>query len=269
MDLIAYILLGVIQGIFEWLPVSSQGISVVILMNMFKVSPQLAIDMSIFLHIGTLLAAIVYFKKDIKELFTKTNYSDLLKLNKNLKFDHTTSVSRFILISVFFTLLVGVPIYFLVKQNVTAEMIGVLTVAIGVLLIITGLLQVKINKAREAIPKFTFKEAFFVGGAQGLSVVPGVSRSGITTSMFLLLGHNPEIAFKYSFLISIPTILIAEIGLLLINGFIFSPLILVSIAMAFIFGYITIDILMKIARKIEFSYFCFILGIAYILIGIL
>lgn len=269
MDLIAYILLGVIQGIFEWLPVSSQGISVVVLMNLFKVTPQLAIDMSIFLHLGTLIAATVYFWKDIKELFTKTNYSNLLKFKKNLKFDNTTQVSRFILISVFFTLLVGVPIYFLVKQNVTAEMVGALTVAIGVLLIITGLLQVKINKAREAAPKFTTKDAFWVGGAQGLSVVPGVSRSGITTSMLLFQGHNPAIAFKYSFLISIPTILIAEIGLLVINGFIFSPLILVSVAMAFIFGYITIDILMKIARKLEFSYFCFILGIAYILIGLL
>lgn len=269
MDLIAYILLGVIQGIFEWLPVSSQGISVVVLMNMFNVAPQLAIDMSIFLHLGTVIAALVYFWKDIKELFTKTNYSDLLKFNKNLKFDNTTQVSRFILVSVFFTLLIGVPIYFLVKQNVTAEMVGILTIAIGVLLIITGLLQVKIAKAKKAIPKFTAKDAFWVGSAQGLSVIPGVSRSGMTTSVLLFRGNNPETAFKYSFLLSIPTILIAEIGLLVINGFVFSPMILVSVAMAFIFGYLTIGMLMKIAKKLEFSYFCFVLGIAYILIGIL
>jgi len=269
MDLIAYILLGVIQGIFEWLPVSSQGISIVVLMNIFKVSPQLAIDMSIFLHIGTLIAAIVYFWSDIKELFTKTKYNDLLRFKKNLRFDYTTQVSRFILISVFFTLLIGVPIYFLAKQNINTYHVAILTIAIGVFLIITGLLQVKINKAKEVTPSFAKNEAFLVGGAQGLSVIPGISRSGITTSVLLFQGHNPEIAFKYSFLISIPTILIAEIGLLILNGFTFSPLILVSIAFAFIFGYLTIDILMKIARKIDFSYFCFILGLAYILIGLL
>ena len=73
MDLIAYILLGVIQGIFEWLPVSSQGISVVVLMNMFNVAPQLAIDMSIFLHLGTVIAALVYFGKTIKNYFQIEN----------------------------------------------------------------------------------------------------------------------------------------------------------------------------------------------------
>lgn len=268
MDLIAYILLGVIQGIFEWLPVSSQGISVVVLMNMFNVAPKLAIDMSIFLHLGTVLAALVYFWKDIKEMFTKTNYSNLLKFKKNLKFDNTTQVSRFLLVSVFFTLLVGVPIYFLVGKYVTAQMVAALTIAIGVLLIITSLLQVKINKAKSKLPKLTNKDAFWVGGAQGLSAIPGVSRSGVTTSVLLFRGHNPEVAFKYSFLLSIPTILIAEVGLLVINGFVFDPMILVSVAMAFIFGYLTIGMLMKIAKKLEFSYFCLILGIAYILIGL-
>ncbi|MFA7709371.1 MAG: undecaprenyl-diphosphate phosphatase [archaeon] len=269
MDLIAYILLGVIQGIFEWLPISSQGISVVILTNMFNVAAQTAIDMSIFLHIGTLLAAILYFWKDIKELIIKTKYNDILRFNKNLRFDYTTNISRFILISVFFTLLIGVPIYFLVKHNINAYQVSVLTVVIGIFLLITGLLQVKINKAKETIPKFSNSDAFFVGGAQGLSVIPGISRSGITTSMLLFQGHNPENAFKYSFLISIPTILIAECGILILNGFTFSPLILVSIVFAFIFGYLTIDILMKISKHIDFTYFCFILGIAYILIGLL
>ena len=72
MEIIEFIIIGILQGIFEWLPVSSQGISVVVLTNFFKVSAQKALDMSIFLHFGTLLAAFVYFFEDIKDLFSKT-----------------------------------------------------------------------------------------------------------------------------------------------------------------------------------------------------
>ncbi len=269
MDLIAYIILGVIQGIFEWLPISSQGIAVVVLTNTFKVSAQTAIDMSIFLHLGTAIAAIIYFWQDIKELLVKTKYSDVLKFNKNRKFDYSTNISRFIFVSLFFTLLIGVPVYFLVRHSVTAYKINALTIAIGALLIVTGLLQIKINKAKEIMPEFKRNDAFIAGVAQGFSVIPGISRSGITTSVLLFQGHNPQNALKYSFLISIPAILIAAIGLIILNGFTFNPLILVSVAFAFAFGYLTIDILMKIAKKLDFSYFCFILGIAYILIGLL
>jgi len=269
MEIIEFIIIGILQGIFEWLPVSSQGISVVVLTNFFKVSVQKALDMSIFLHFGTLLAAFVYFFEDIKDLFSKTKVKDLFNFKKNIKFDYATSSSRFIIISVFFTVLIGTPIYFLLRKSITAFQVTTLTIAIGVLLIITGVMQIKIKQAEKLIPNLKTSNAFFVGIAQGFSAVPGISRSGITTSTMLFQGFNPTNAFKYSFLISIPTILIAELGILLITGFSFNPLILVSILFAFIFGYITIGILMKIAQKLDFSYFCFILGITYILIALI
>jgi len=268
MDILDFILLGILQGIFEWLPVSSQGISVVVLMNFFKISAQKAIDMSIFLHFGTLLAAFVYFFDDIKDLFSKTKIKDLFNFKKNIKFDYATSSSRFILLAVFFTVLLGVPFYFLLRNSVTAFQITTITFAIGILLILTGVMQIKIKQAEKLMPNLKTSNAFFVGIAQGFSVIPGISRSGITTSIMLFQGFSPANAFKYSFLISIPTILIATLGILLITGFTFSPLILISVLFAFIFGYITIGLLMKIAHKLDFSYFCFILGIAYILIAI-
>jgi undecaprenyl-diphosphatase len=269
MEIIEFIIIGILQGIFEWLPISSQGISVVVLTNFFKVSAQSALDRSIFLHLGTLLAAFVYFFEDIKELFFKTKINDLFNFRKNIKFDYATSSSRFILISVFFTVLLGVPIYFLIRDSVTAIQVSTLTIAIGVLLLLTGVMQIKIKQAEKLIPNLKASNAFFVGLAQSFSAIPGVSRSGITTSTMLFQGFNPSNAFKYSFLISIPTILIAEIGILMITGFTFNPLILISVLFAFIFGYITIGILMKIVKKLDFSYVCFILGIAYILIGII
>ena len=269
MEIVEFIIIGILQGIFEWLPVSSQGISVVVLTNFFKVSAQNALDMSVFLHFGTLLAAFVYFFEDIKELFYKTKLKNLFNFKKNIRFDYATSSSRFILFAVFFTTLLGTPIYFLLRNSITAVQITTLTLAIGVLLILTGVMQIKIKQAESLVPNLKISNAFFVGLAQGFSAIPGISRSGITTSTMLFQGFSPTNAFKYSFLISIPTILIAELGILLITGFTFNPLILVSVLFAFIFGYITIGMLMKIAQKLDFSYFCFVLGIAYILIALI
>ncbi len=269
MGIVEYIILGILQGIFEWLPISSQGVSVVVLTNIFKQLPQEALDISIFLHLGTVLAAFVYFFSDIKDLFKKSKLKDVLDFRKKAKNDYATSSLRFIIVSVFFTVLIGTPIYFILRENITAFQVSILTLAIGVLLLVTGVLQVKIKASEKPVPDLKTKNAFLVGLAQGFSVVPGISRSGMTTSVMLFEGFSPVNAFKYSFLISIPTVLIAELGLLIVAGASFSPLILVSVLFAFVSGYITIHLLMQIAKKIDFSYFCFIFGIAYILIALI
>lgn len=267
MDVLDFVLIGILQGIFEWLPVSSQGILVVVLTNLFKTTADVALDMSIFLHFGTLLAAFVYFYEDIINLFTKIKITNLFK--KDIKFDNSTASLQFILFSVFITVLIGTPLYFLLRKSISVFHITTLTIAIGVLLILTGIMQIKFKHTQKLSEKLNLKNSFLVGLFQGFSVFPGVSRSGITTSVMLFQGFSPENAFKYSFLISIPTILIAELGILFTQGFSFNPLIIVSVLFAFVFGYITIGLLMKMAKKLDFSYFCFVLGIAYIIIALI
>ncbi|MDD4049378.1 MAG: undecaprenyl-diphosphate phosphatase [Candidatus ainarchaeum sp.] len=270
-EIISYIIIGILQGVVEWLPISSQGNLMIYLSNILNLSSQLSLNYSILLHTGTLLAAIVYFYKEIKSLLTFKNISLLFKYNfKLLKIKENTlekdfSYLRFIFITVIVTLLVSGPIYFLISDGINNFNILLINLIIGLLLFITGFLIFFSRKIFSKKPIFSIKNSFLLGLFQGFSILPGLSRSGLTTSLLLFRGFNPENAFKISFLISIPTIFIGEIALLVFNGLFFSPYILISIVVSFIVGYFTIDLLIKFAKKINFSYFCFILGAIYIL----
>ncbi len=270
-EIINYILLGVIQGVIEWLPISSQGGLVIYLSNVLNITPLLSLNYSIFLHIGTLLAAIVYFRKKLASLLSLNNFLLLKKYNfkiftKNDLKEKKFNLFRFLLIAVIVTLIISAPLYFLINNYIqNIKNILIVNFIIGLLLIITGLLIFFSRNIISKKPNFSIKNSFLLGVFQGFSIIPGLSRSGLTTSLLLFRGFNPENAFRISFLLSIPTILIGEIALLIFNGFFFSPLILISIIVSFFVGYITIDLLIKFAKNINFSYFCFILGIIYIL----
>jgi undecaprenyl-diphosphatase len=112
----------------------------------------------------------------------------------------------------------------------------------------------------------SIKNSIILGVAQGFAIIPGLSRSGLTTSALLFRGFSPEKSFRISFLLSIPTMIIGEIGLLFLKGVFFSSYVLISLLVSFIVGYFTIDLLLKFARRINFSYFCFVIGFIYILV---
>ncbi|NCP72451.1 undecaprenyl-diphosphate phosphatase [archaeon] len=270
-EIISYIIIGILQGVVEWLPISSQGNLMVYLSNVLNLSSQLSLNYSILLHIGTLLAAIVYFYKEIKSLLTVKNISLLFKYNfkllkiKESNLDKDFSYLRFIFITVIVTLLISGPIYFLISDGINNFNILLINLIIGLLLFITGFLIFFSRKIFSKKPVLSIKNSFLLGLFQGFSILPGLSRSGLTTSLLLFRGFSPEKAFRISFLVSIPTIFIGEIALLVFNGLFFSPYILISIVVSFIVGYFTIDLLIKFAKKINFSYFCFILGFIYIL----
>jgi undecaprenyl-diphosphatase len=270
-EIISYIFIGILQGIIEWLPISSQGGLVIYLSNILNIAPQLSLNYSILLHIGTLFAAIVYFWKSIKSILSLKNISLFLKYNfkllklKENKEDENLLLLRFLFIGVVITLIISGPLYFLINNNISRLNILFINLIIGVLLFFTGFLIFFSKKIFIFKNKLTIKNSFLLGLFQGFSILPGLSRSGLTTSLLLFRGFSPEKAFKLSFLISIPTIFIGEVALLIFNGIFFSPLILISIVVSFIVGYLTLDLLIKFAKRINFSYFCFILGFIYIL----
>lgn len=270
-EILSYILLGVFQGTFEWLPISTQGGLFIYLTNILKISIQDSLNYSIFLHLGTLFSAIIYFRKDLLNILTKKNiYLFLTKNFKLLKIDESKENSlltlRFLFISLLFTLLVSGPLYFFIRvSSSNIKNILFVNLIIGVLLIFTGLLIFFSRKSIFKKPKLTLKNSFLLGIFQGFSVIPGFSRSGLTTSLLLFRGFSPEKAFRLSFLLSIPTVFIGEVAILVFNGFFFSPLIIISLVVSFFFGYLTIDLLIRFAKNINFSNFCFILGFIYIL----
>lgn len=254
------VLFGIIQGVLEWIPVSSQGNVVLVMISLFGYTVEQALNYSIFLHTGTLFAALVYFRKEILHL---------LKSLKKYRFgykDEENRLTSFLIFSTILTAIVGFPIYILLRTTSFAGevFIGI----IGISLIATGLLQKKAkDKGGRKAADVNQKDTLLAGILQGLSVVPGISRSGITISSLLIRKYDSQSALKLSFLMGIPAVLAAEIGLNLLGGIpaLNSTDMAVSAATAFIVGIISMNGIFRIAKRIKFWKFCVVLGIIALL----
>jgi len=230
-----YILLGALQGIFEWIPVSSEG--VVALFANFLAKDFNSVDLAIFLHFGTLLALFVYFFNDWKDLI----------LIKNKEF------YKFFCIVTLISGGLGYFVYQFARNMAVGSGLLILT---GLGLLLTSFLQkkkkeVKISKTGSAV---------LVGILQGLSALPGFSRSGATIFGLSLTEKDPALILKQSYLISAPVVLGSSAYLLLKN-----PLFLsqdwIGLVASFLFGLIFLRILMSWAKKINFSLFTLIFGL--------
>ncbi len=248
MDLIQAIIYGILQGIFEWLPISSQG-NILGLLSLFGTNPSDALKIAIFLHIGTLFSATVYYRNEIIEILKWKN-------------SEKKELGKFIFIASIATAITAIPSYIILDQLVNFR-IEIILLVIAIMLIITGILQLK--KKHKLDGKLNKKNAIFAGLAQGLSILPGISRSGITTSILLFRGFNAEKSFKISFLMSIPAVLFAQIFFGLLKGFTIDANAIIALIVAFIVGLISIDILIKIVKKVNFAYVCFIIAALYLL----
>jgi len=255
------IILGILQGILEWLPISSQGNLVLIMMYFFKLEAEQALNYSISVHIGTLFAATIYFRKEILALF---------KALPSYRFNYSTKENRLISFLFLTTIITGALGYLLFKiaQKMAIALGEIFIATIGVSLITTGLVQkLSQTQGKRESTNLNLKDTLILGFAQAFSAIPGMSRSGITTSSLIFRKFNGEEALKLSFLMSIPAVLAAEIGLGLVEGL--PPVgleeILVSILFSFAFGLLSIHALMKAARKIRFWAFCILIGILALL----
>jgi undecaprenyl-diphosphatase len=244
------IALSIIQGVTEFLPVSSSA-HLIIVGNYFNSSNQnLTLDIS--LHLGSLLAIIFYFKEDLLDFIN----------NKRLFFK--------IIISSIPVIIVG---FFLVQLNLidhlrSYKIIGWSTVIFGVLLYFSDLMKVKKSFKKD----FKYNSAIYVGFFQVLSLIPGVSRSGVTMSAARFLNFGRTDAAKISFLISIPTLAIISLynlqNLLVNKNIDISMINFLGIFLSFFFSYMTIKYFLKFLKKfslLSFVIYRIILG-SFILI---
>lgn len=229
-----YIILGIIQGIFEWIPISSEGI--VALTSQFLAININPIDIALFLHLGTLFAVLIYFRKDWKEVLT-------LKDRK---------LFRFLFLSTFISLIVGFPLYRVVRNMVVGNS---LLVIVGFGLLITAYFQRK-----RMIFKISFdKLAAITGFLQGLAVIPGLSRSGSTIFGLSLGKLHPSEALKVSYMMSVPAVLASSVYLYLKN----STLVFEgwpALISSFLIGFLSLHFLINLAKKINFFQFVLIFG---------
>ncbi|KYC45208.1 MAG: undecaprenyl pyrophosphate phosphatase [Candidatus Methanofastidiosum methylothiophilum] len=253
MNFIELIIVGAIQGFLEFLPVSSSGNVSLILMNFLKLSPSESFSLSLFLHLGTLLAVLVYFRKDIFSIL------------KNIKTDKT---SHFLIVSTLITGIVGVPIYIGLKSIFENIQIEVGNIIIGLFLIGTGIfLRYKPKSGFKKVQGSNMWDMILAGVAQGISIIPGISRSGSTLAVLLGREFDKEEALRISFLMSIPAILggivlEAEDTTFFMNTF---P----AIIGAFITSIIVIKGLLEFAKRLNFSYFCIAFGAITVIISLL
>ncbi|MEM4662846.1 MAG: undecaprenyl-diphosphate phosphatase [Candidatus Diapherotrites archaeon] len=252
MDAFQALVFGVLQGIFEWLPISSQGQVMNFTIAFFNINADEAFRIASTLHIGTLFSALIYFRKDVWEI---------------LSFRETRML-KFLLVAVFSTALTAFPCYYLLKILVTQQENRVVMIVTSLLLVLMGALLIIVGRFKVVRSKkpLTEKSAFITGLAQGLSILPGISRSGITVSALLLQGYDAESSFKTSFILSIPTVIFGEMILLFFEPVAIETVTFVGILSAFFVGLASIGLLMKIAKKVNFGKICIMFGVLYFLI---
>ena len=281
MSLIEAIIMGIVQGIAEFLPVSSSG-HLAIFKHILNIETDTGMLFDIMLHFGTLVAIFIAFWSDIKELIIggfgilgRVLYNVYVALKKvfskdtNFKKVLKTDYDRFVMLIIVSTIPTGIAG---VLFSDLFEKMGESLLITGICLIITAILLYIADHCKVGnitMKDANYKKAGLIGTAQALAISPGISRSGTTITACLLCGFTKEFAVKYSFIMSIPAALGAvvldipdlftsDIEASLIKNYV------VGTVIAAIIGYICIVTMLKIVKKKKFTGFtiyCSIIGL--------
>lgn len=254
MTLLQSVFLGALQGLAEFLPVSSSG-HLVVFRNFMDLGA-VPILFDVLLHVATLLVVIIVFRKAIFELLVALGHFIIRKTDENDKIN--LRIILVILGASVFTAVIGLIIEsFNVAQK--PKLVSLLFLVTAVVLLLTRF--IKTNEG--GYEKAGFKTALITGLAQGIAVLPGISRSGMTITSSLFAGIGREKAGEYSFLLSIPAI--AGAILLEIKDFdqlesSVSPIVMIAgMVAAFLVGFAAILFLLSLIRKNKLYYFSFYL----------
>ena len=255
------IIVALLQGLIEWLPISSEGQIVLYINNVIPIPPAQIIALVVWLHLGTTLAVIARYPKTIFQIIS-------LKDRKLFKL---------LVIATICTAVTAIPLYFFLIETITSLPGQILNILVGVLLLVTALtLYLPTRKAKETnqeepAEEVTEKEAVITGLVQGAAVLPGLSRSGTTMSSLLIQKVDKETALRFSFLMSVPAVL-GILALQIMTGAqipasVTMPDLVILEAIVFIVGLASIEFLLRLARRVSFWKLCLILALVAIIFG--
>lgn len=255
------VILGLVQGLAEFLPISSSG-HLALLQNIFGVKGDQVLFFTVLLHVGTLISVFIIYWKDICELIVELflTIKDLCT-GKGLRLAErpVRKLGVMIIVATIPTALIGL----LFNDIFNGLYLSLLAIGIGFL--ITGVLMFlaeRIGSAHKGIEKMNFRNAVFIGVLQGIAIYPGISRSGSTLVGGLTTGLERTFAVKFAFLISIPSILgsvVLELPDAIKEGIdpqLIGP-ILAGMAVAAVSGFIAIKTMIQIVSKKKLSYFSY------------
>lgn len=255
MSLLEAIILGIIQGLTEFLPVSSSGhLELVKTIQGQELSGGSSMMMTVVLHFATALSTVVVFRKDIikivKGLFQ-------FKLNDDFLF------SIKIILSMIPAAIVGV-----LYDDIIESFFGGQVLLVGLMLIVTGLLLFLADRAKNTVRDISTKNAVIIGIAQAIAILPGISRSGATIGTSVILGVDREKAARFSFLMVVPLIFGKMAKDLFSSEFTTEDISITVISAGFIAAFITgiaactwMISLVKKSKLSYFSYYCFAVGL--------
>ncbi len=250
MSYIDAIILGIVQGLTEFLPISSSGHLVLCEHLLNAKMPGVVFELIV--HVGTLLSVLVYFRRRIARLI-------LSIFNKSMSDERSTLI--YLVIGTIPAVVVGLLLDRIIEQAFVSPLLT------SLMLIVTGLILLGTSFVRIGESDIKPPNALLIGLAQALAIFPGISRSGSTISMGLFAGVKPMVAAEFSFLLSIPVIIgavvfktgdIVSVNITLLGHY------MVGAVLSFIFGLLAVHFLLSMIKKGRFKYF----GIYCLMIGI-
>lgn len=275
MSILEAIINGIVQGLTEFLPVSSSG-HLSLIQYFTGRAEETGLFFTILLHLGTLASVFIAFRKMIWELIVEffVMLGDIFKGKFSLKRVNPQRKMIFLIIVSLFPMIFS--FFMLDYFDKVATDNSIITEGFGFLL--TSLLlfvSVKTIGQRKTMQDMNYKDALLIGGMQAIAPIPGISRSGSTIAVGMLCGLDREFAIAFSFIMGIPTVLganVLEISGALKEGMkIPMPILMVGIITSFIFGLLAIKMVKWLSKKNRFLYFSaytFVLGILTVIIGI-
>ena len=272
MNIVLSVMMGIVQGLSEFLPISSSA-HIVFTSNFYKIfnnvpiseeQPTQEIFLDIMLHLGTLIAVLIFFRKDIAEICKALCHAIKTKNYENQQ----AKLGLYIIAGTIITVILALPL-----EKVASHLVFH-PALVGGLLLVTGVLLFSseyMSKHKANLSqKVTLKQSLLIGLAQGIAVVPGLSRSSLTIATGMFAGLDRQTAARYSFLLSIPIILGASMVYPLIKIDVTEAMtynwfaIIAGTVVSGIVGYLCIKYFMKFISKFSlniFGYYCVIMGL--------